>query len=139
MFHVEVAPLGGILGPLKSDLGVFWLYFGLFFAWFYNVKTQKTRFLQNRSTEMAKIDNMHNTICLQLISSSGQIALPPAFARLEQRGVAGYDAESHKVVTEDGYVLTIYSQGKKEKYRQKQQSQRKWLFLQDPGCPWKIG
>ena len=23
-------------------------------------------------------------------------------------GVAGYDAESHKVVTEDGYVLTIY-------------------------------
>ena len=23
MFHVEVAPLGGILGPLKSDLGVF--------------------------------------------------------------------------------------------------------------------
>ena len=24
MFHVELAPLGGILGPLKSDLGVFW-------------------------------------------------------------------------------------------------------------------
>ena len=23
-------------------------------------------------------------------------------------GVAGYSAESHKVVTEDGYVLTIY-------------------------------
>ena len=23
MFHVELAPLGGILGPLKSDLGVF--------------------------------------------------------------------------------------------------------------------
>ena len=29
---------------------------------------------------------MHYTICLQLISSSGQIALPPAFARLKQRG-----------------------------------------------------
>ena len=25
-------------------------------------------------------------------------------------GVAGYSAESHKVVTEDGYVLTIYRQ-----------------------------
>ena len=25
MFHVELAPLGSILGPLKSDLGVFWL------------------------------------------------------------------------------------------------------------------
>ena len=24
MFHVELTPLGGILGPLKSDLGVFW-------------------------------------------------------------------------------------------------------------------
>ena len=32
MFHVEVAPLGGILGPLKSELGVFWLDFGLFYA-----------------------------------------------------------------------------------------------------------
>ena len=87
MFHVEVAPLGGILGPLKSDLGVFWLYFGSFFAWSYNVKTQKTRFLQNRSTEMAKTENMHYTICLQLIYSSGQIGLPPTFASLEQRGV----------------------------------------------------
>ena len=26
----EVAPLGGILGPLKSDLGVIWLDFGSF-------------------------------------------------------------------------------------------------------------
>ena len=24
MFHVELAPLGGIFGPLKSDSGVFW-------------------------------------------------------------------------------------------------------------------
>ena len=24
MFHVELAPLGGTFGPLKSDLGVFW-------------------------------------------------------------------------------------------------------------------
>lgn len=29
-------------------------------------------------------------------------------------GVAGYDAESHKVVTEDGYVLTIYRWEKKQ-------------------------
>ena len=46
MFHVELAPLGGILGPLKSDLGVFGLHFGSFFAWFYNVKTQKNVFSQ---------------------------------------------------------------------------------------------
>ena len=31
---------------------------------------------------------MHYTICLQLIYSSGQIALPPAFAWLEQRGAS---------------------------------------------------
>ena len=31
---------------------------------------------------------MHYTICLKLISSSAQVALPPAFARLEQRGVS---------------------------------------------------
>ena len=24
MFHVELVPLGGTFGPLKSDLGVFW-------------------------------------------------------------------------------------------------------------------
>ena len=35
---------------------------------------------------MAKIKNMHYTICLKVISSSAQVALPPAFARLEQRG-----------------------------------------------------
>ena len=28
MFHVELAPLGGIFGPRKSDLGVFWLFRG---------------------------------------------------------------------------------------------------------------
>ena len=28
MFHVELAPLGGIFGPLKSDLGVFWTFRG---------------------------------------------------------------------------------------------------------------
>ena len=42
----ELGPLGGILGPLKSELGVFWLDFGSFFAWFYNVKTQKNAFSQ---------------------------------------------------------------------------------------------
>ena len=46
MFHVELTSLGGILGPLKSDLGLFWLYFGSFFAWFYNVKTQTNAFSQ---------------------------------------------------------------------------------------------
>ena len=28
MFHVELAPLGGIFGPLKSDLGVLWPFRG---------------------------------------------------------------------------------------------------------------
>jgi len=46
MFHVELAPLGGILGPLKSDLGVFWAKIPLYP---YNVKTQKTYFLKTLS------------------------------------------------------------------------------------------
>ena len=28
MFHLELAPLGDIFGPLKSDLGVFWPFRG---------------------------------------------------------------------------------------------------------------
>ena len=32
MFQVEFAPLGGILDPLKAELGVFWLDLGSFFA-----------------------------------------------------------------------------------------------------------
>ena len=43
MFHGELAPIGGILGPLKSDLGVFWAKIPLYP---YNVKTQKTHFLK---------------------------------------------------------------------------------------------
>ena len=43
MFHGELAPIGGILGPLKSDLGVFWSKIPLYP---YNVKTQKTHFLK---------------------------------------------------------------------------------------------
>ena len=89
MFHVDLAPLGGILDPLKSDLGVFWAKIPLSSDWFYNVKTQKTLFLQNSQSEMAKIENIHCTICTQPISSSWQNALPPAFAPLEQRGVGG--------------------------------------------------
>ena len=49
-------------------------------------KNTKNAFLQNRPTEMAKIENMHCTMWLQPISSSWQIGLPPAFASLEQRG-----------------------------------------------------
>ena len=30
MFHVELAPLGGILGPLKSEFGVFWPFWAMF-------------------------------------------------------------------------------------------------------------
>ena len=70
-----------------------WGHFGiipLWSDWFYNVKTQKTLFLQNSQSEMAKIENIHCTICTQPISSSWQNALPPAFATLEQRGVWCY-------------------------------------------------
>ena len=38
---------------------------------------------------MAKIENIHCTICIQPISSSWQNALPPAFASLEQPDVMG--------------------------------------------------
>ena len=44
MYHVELAPLVGILGPRKSDLGVFWAKIPLYP---YNVKTQKNAFSQN--------------------------------------------------------------------------------------------
>ena len=46
MFHVVLATLGGILGPLKSDLGVFWAKIPLYP---YNIKTQKTHFLKTLS------------------------------------------------------------------------------------------
>ena len=51
MFHVELAPLGGILGPLKSDLGVFLAKIPLYH---YNVKTQKRHFL--KTLEWADFD-----------------------------------------------------------------------------------
>ena len=54
--------------------------------WFYNVKTQKTQFLQNSSWEMAEIENIHCPICTQPIPSSWQNGLPPALATDERRG-----------------------------------------------------
>ena len=50
-------------------------------------KTQKMHFFQNSSTELAKIKNLHSTICLKVFPSSGRVALPPAFAQIEGRGV----------------------------------------------------
>ena len=35
---------------------------------------------------MSNIKDMHYTICLNVISSSGRFALPPLFGELEQRG-----------------------------------------------------
>ena len=56
---------------------------------------------------MAKIKNMHYTICLKVISSSAQVALPPAFARLEQRGVQCNDLRNEmKEKQVDVCVLT---------------------------------
>ena len=64
MLNVDLSPLGGILDPLKSDLGVFWAKIPLSSDWFYNVKTQKKNaFLQNNQSEMAKIENIHCPIC----------------------------------------------------------------------------
>ena len=50
-------------------------------------KTQKMHFFQNSCTELAKIKNLHSTICLKVFPSSGRVALPPAFAHNERRGV----------------------------------------------------
>ena len=50
-------------------------------------KTQKKHFLQNSQRDMSNIKDMHYTICLNVISSSGRFALPPLFGELEQRGV----------------------------------------------------
>ena len=46
MFHVELAPLGGIFGPLKSDLGVFWPFRGTDFIM---GKKTKCKFLKTLS------------------------------------------------------------------------------------------
>ena len=72
---------------------------------------------------MAKIKNMHYTICLKVISSSAQVALPPAFAPLEQRGgISNYIARTSRtlgggagpehIVLGGGQVLSISSKGK---------------------------
>ena len=60
-------------------------------------------FLQNRQAEMAKIENIHCTICTQPISSSWQNGLPPAFAPLEQRGV--YNHAFGNLADNDGHEL----------------------------------
>ena len=46
MFHVELAPLGGIFGPLESDLGVFWPFPGTDFIM---GKKTKCKFLKTLS------------------------------------------------------------------------------------------
>ena len=43
MLHVKLAPLGGIFGPLKSDLGVFWPFRGTDFI-FIMGKNQNSNF-----------------------------------------------------------------------------------------------
>ena len=45
MFHAEHAPLGGIFGPLKSDLGVFWPFRGTDFIMGKN-NLQQCKFLK---------------------------------------------------------------------------------------------
>ena len=62
MFHVELAPLGGILGPLKSDLGVFWAKIPLYP---YNVKFSKSIFSKSANLPILSfwILNLHIINC----------------------------------------------------------------------------
>ena len=62
MFHVELAPLGGILGPLKSDLGVFWAKIPLYP---YNVKFSNSIFSKSAHLPILSfwILNVHIIIC----------------------------------------------------------------------------
>ena len=62
MFHVELAPLGGILGPLKSDLGVFWAKIPLYP---YNVKFSNSIFSKSPILPILSfwILNLHIIIC----------------------------------------------------------------------------
>ena len=62
MFHVELAPLGGILGPLKSDLGVFWAKIPLYP---YNVKFSNSIFSKppNLPILSSWILNLHIIMC----------------------------------------------------------------------------
>ena len=52
-------------------------------------KTHKMHFLQNSQRERAIVKNLHSHICINVISSSGRLALPPLFGELEQRGEGG--------------------------------------------------
>ena len=62
MFHVELAPLGGILGPLKSDLGVFWAKIPLYP---YNVKFSNSIFSKSANLPILSfwILNVHIINC----------------------------------------------------------------------------
>ena len=62
MFHVELAPLGGVLGPLKSDLGVFWAKIPLYP---YNVKFSNSIFSKSPNLPILGfwILNLHIIIC----------------------------------------------------------------------------
>ena len=58
MFHVELAPRGGILGPLKSDLGVFWAKIPLYP---YNIKFSNSIFSKSANLPILSfwILNLH--------------------------------------------------------------------------------
>ena len=62
MFQVELAPLGGILGPLKSDLGVFWAKIPLYP---YNVKFSNSIFSKSPNLPILSfwILNLHIINC----------------------------------------------------------------------------
>ena len=116
-----VANAGG--RPFCHELGIGWVHIGqwifstpaishwLFWPkiplsshWFYNVKTQKTQFLQNSQWEMAEIENIHCPICTQPIPSSWQNGLPPALATDERRGATTFCLEKiNKEVHKNSY------------------------------------
>ena len=72
MFHVELAPLGGIFGPLKSDLGVFWPFRGTDFIM---GKNKNANF--SKSPNGPILNFFFGVLKLQIINENG-------FGRLEQ-------------------------------------------------------
>ena len=74
MVHVELAPLGGIFGPLKSDLGVFWPFRG---TDGHNGQKPKCKFLKKPSLPDFKI---FVVICEVILQKKAPILAPVIFS-----------------------------------------------------------
>ena len=94
---------------------------------FYNVKTQKTQFLQNSSWDKAEIEKIHCPICTQPISSSWQNGLPPALATSMQRGVP----DSFKIPRNQCQIVLIFSAFYSPLCQRSDSTLKMLLFTQD--------